>query len=245
MNSKKIMQRFICLLLAMLLLSPAAAVKAGNNFYTYIYDVFGDERESPDAYTPQFRIIGTDLGIGDFSQPQGMYAKGDRVYIADTGNNRIVELLAGTENLTLVRVIDTFKNGGQDDTFSGPNDVFVTDNGDIFVCDTENKRVVHLDKDLNMIKTLVQPVDETYDASHEFLPTKAVVDESGRILVLGRNVNKGVMQYSPEGEFTGYIGASKVTFSMVDYIWKKLSTKAQRAQMEQFVPTEYNNIALD
>ncbi len=245
MNSKKIMQRFICLLLAMLLLSPAAAIKAGNNFYTYIYDVFGDERESPDAYTPQLRIIGTDLGIGDFSQPQGMYAKGDRVYIADTGNNRIVELLAGIENLTLVRVIDTFKNGGQDDTFSGPNDVFVTDNGDIFVCDTENKRVVHLDKDLNMIKTLVQPVDETYDASQEFLPTKAVVDESGRILVLGRNVNKGVMQYSPEGEFTGYIGASKVTFSMVDYIWKKLSTKEQRAQMEQFVPTEYNNIALD
>ncbi len=229
----------------MLLLSPAAAIKAGNNFYTYIYDVFGDERESPDAYTPQLRIIGTDLGIGDFSQPQGMYAKGDRVYIADTGNNRIVELLAGIENLTLVRVIDTFKNGGEDDTFSGPNDVFVTDNGDIFVCDTENKRVVHLDKDLNMIKTLVQPVDETYDASQEFLPTKAVVDESGRILVLGRNVNKGVMQYSPEGEFTGYIGASKVTFSMVDYIWKKLSTKEQRAQMEQFVPTEYNNIALD
>ena len=95
MNSKKIMQRFICLLLAMLLLSPAAAIKAGNNFYTYTYDVFSDERESPDAYTPQFRIIGTDLGIGDFSQPQGMYAKGDRVYIADTGNNHCRQLDCG------------------------------------------------------------------------------------------------------------------------------------------------------
>lgn len=245
MNSKKILQRFVCLLLAMLLLSPAAALKAENNYYTYIYDVFGDERESPDAYTPQLRVLGIDFGIGDFAQPQGMYTKGDRIYIADTGNNRIVELLAGSESLSLVRVIDKFNNNGEEDTFNAPNDVFVMDNGDIYICDTENKRIVHMDKDLNMIKILVQPTDETYDASHDFLPTKAVVDASGRILALGRNVNKGVMQYSPEGVFTGYIGASKVTFSMIDYIWKKLATAKQRELMEQFVPTEYNNIALD
>lgn len=245
MNSKKILQRFVCLLLAILLLSPAAALKAENNYYTYIYDVFGDERESPNAYTPQLRVLGVDFGIGDFAQPQGMYAKGDRVYIADTGNNRIVELLAGTESLSLVRVIDKFNNNGEEDTFNAPNDIFVTDSGDIYVCDTENKRVVQMDNNLNMVKALIQPTDETYDASHDFLPTKVVVDASGRILVLGRNVNKGVMQYSPEGVFTGYIGASKVTFSMIDYIWKKLATKAQRDQMEQFVPTEYNNIALD
>ncbi len=245
MNSKKILQRFVCLLLAMLLLSPAAALKAENNYYTYIYDVFSDERESPDAYIPQLRVLGVDFGIGDFAQPQGMYAKGDKIYIADTGNNRIVELLAESESLSLVRVIDKFKNNGEDDTFNAPNDIFVTDSGDIYVCDTENKRVVHMDNNLNMIKALIQPTDETYDASHDFLPTKVVVDASGRILVLGRNVNKGVMQYSPEGVFTGYIGASKVTFSMIDYIWKKLATKAQRDQMEQFVPTEYNNIALD
>lgn len=245
MKLKKIIQRIVCLLLVMFLLCPAAQVMAENNYYTYIYDYFGDVRESPDAYTAQMRVFGIDFGIGDFSQPQGMYAAGDRIYIADTGNNRIVELLAGAETISLVRVIDTFKNEGADDTFSAPNDIFVTENGDMYICDTNNKRVVHMDKDLNVIKTLVQPVDETYDASQEFLPIKAVVDAAGRILVLGRNVNKGVMQYSPEGVFTGYIGASEVTFSVIDYIWKKLATQAQRAQMEQFVPTEYNNIALD
>ena len=63
----------------MLLLSPAAAIKAGNNFYTYIYDVFGDERESPDAYTPQLRIIGTDLGIGDFSRERRSMASNRQI----------------------------------------------------------------------------------------------------------------------------------------------------------------------
>lgn len=245
MKCKKMIQRFTCLLLAMLLFSPAAKVRAANEYYTYIYDMFGEVRESPDAYRATERVFGVDFGIGDFSQPQGMYATGDRIYIADTGNNRIVELKASKESISYVRTIDSFKNGDTDDTFSAPNDVYVMANGDIYICDTNNKRVVHLDKDLNLQKFLVQPVDETYDASQEFLPVKAVTDASGRVLVLGRNVNKGVMQYSPEGEFTGYIGASKVKFSMIDYIWKKLSTAAQRAQMDQFVPTEYNNIALD
>lgn len=245
MKLKKIVQRSICLLSALLLLAPAGTAKAENNYYTYTYDYFSDVMESPDAYSAQARIFGIDFGIGDFSQPQGMYAAGNSIYVADTGNNRIVELFVGTDGITLSRVIDTFKNGGEDDTFKAPNDVFVAGNGDIYVCDTNNNRVVHLDQDLNVVKTLVQPVDETYDASQEFLPTKAVVDAAGRVLVLGRNVNKGVMQYSPEGNFTGYIGASEVTFSMIDYIWKKLATQAQRAQMEQFVPTEYNNIALD
>lgn len=245
MKLKKIIQRIVCLLLVMFLLSPVVTARAENSYYTYIYDYFGDVRESPDAYTAQQRVFGIDFGIGDFSSPQGMYAAGDRIYIADTGNNRIVELLAGEQEITLVRVIDTFKNEGADDTFNGPNDIYVTENGDMYICDTNNKRVVQIDKDLNLVKTLLQPVDETYDASQDFLPIKAVVDAAGRILVLGRNINKGIMQYSPEGEFTGYIGASEVTFSVIDYIWKKLATQAQRAQMEQFVPTEYNNIALD
>ncbi len=245
MKLKKIIQRILCLLSAMLLIAPAAKIKAENTYYTYTYDYFSDVRESPDAYSAQSRIFGIDLGIGDFSSPQGMYTTGNSIYIADTGNNRIVEITVKADGFELARIIDTFQNEGQEDTFKTPNDVYVTANGDIFVCDTGNKRVVHLDKDLNVAKLLVQPVDETYDASQEFLPTKAVVDAAGRVLVLGRNVNKGIMQYTPEGVFTGYIGASEVTFSMIDYIWKKLATQAQRAQMEQFVPTEYNNIALD
>ncbi len=241
---KKI-SRILCLMLVLFLLTPTVSAEAEPSNYTYIYDFYGDPRESPDAYRAQLQVLGSDLGIGDFSSPQGMHTFGDEIYIADTGKNRIVVLKAGIDEITLVRVIETFKNGDADDTFNSPNDVFVAKNGDIYVCDTKNARIVRMDKDLNMIQTFIKPVDETYDASQDFLPVKAVVDDAGRVLALATNINKGVMQYSPEGVFTGYIGANAVTFSMIDYIWKKLSTQAQRAQMEQFVPTEYNNIAID
>ncbi|MDE7298485.1 MAG: gluconolactonase [Lachnospiraceae bacterium] len=241
---KKI-SRILCLMLVLLLFTPTVSAGAEPSNYTYVYDYYGDSRESPDAYTAQLSVLGSSLGIGNFSSPQGMYTWGEEIYIADTGNNRIVVLKAGADEITLDRVIDTFKNGDADDKFNSPNDVFVTKTGELYICDTKNGRIVHVDKDLNLIKTIIKPVDETYDASQDFLPVKAVADDAGRVLVVATNINKGVMQYSPEGVFTGYIGANEVTFSMIDYIWKKLSTQAQRAQMEQFVPTEYNNIAID
>jgi hypothetical protein len=41
------------------------------------------------------------------------------------------------------------------------------------------------------------------------------------------------------------MGASPVQVSIIDYFWKLIATDAQRAQMELFVPTEYNNVSLD
>lgn len=242
---KKI-QRILCLLLVMFLLAPAVQVKAQPTSYTYTYDYFGINRESPDAYTAQYMVLGIDFGIGNFNAPQGLFTIGNKIYIADTGNNRIVVLeVSGDDTLSLVRVIDSFMNEGAEDGFNSPNDIYVKEDGSIYVCDTNNNRVLQLDQDLNVIQSVIKPVDETYDASQEFLPTKAVVDAAGRILIIAKNVNKGIMQYSPAGEFIGYIGANEVTFSMIDYLWKKISTQAQRAQMEQFVPTEYNNLSLD
>ena len=90
-----------------------------------------------------------------------------------------------------------------------------------------------------------RPVDQTVDEASDFLPTKLVVDKAGRCFVLARNYNKGFLQYDREGEFIGYMGASEVRFNFTDYIWKLLSTQKQKSQMAQFVPTEYNNVAMD
>jgi hypothetical protein len=72
-----------------------------------------------------------------------------------------------------------------------------------------------------------------------------VVDFANRLFVQVRNVNKGLMEFDSRGEFTGYMGANKVKFNAVDYLWKTISTQAQRDRMELFIPTEYNNVCLD
>ena len=91
----------------------------------------------------------------------------------------------------------------------------------------------------------VKPVDETFDQEMRFLPSKVSIDTAGRVYCVAVNVNKGLIKYEADGTFSGFIGATPVTYSFSDYVWKKLATKEQRAQMVNFVPTEYDNLYMD
>ena len=116
---------------------------------------------------------------------------------------------------------------------------------DIFIADTKNHRIIHCDYQLNVIDVLDNPKDETLAENYEFLPSKFVVDEAFRYYVQATNINAGLMEFTKDGTFTGYIGASPVTVSFIQRIWRKIQTKAQRARTKQYVPTEYNNVSMD
>lgn len=242
---KKMRIPTILLCFIALLMFPVVTAQAGSTGYTYTYDFWGYDMESPDAYRATEFVTGEELGIGRLNNPRGMYVRDNRVYVCDTGNNRIVILEKANNKLVFVDEFEEFTGDTDVKTFSAPNDIFVDDNGDIYIADTNNQRVVHLNSNLELIKTLTRPQDETVNQEGDFLPLKLVVDFSGRAIVLVRNFNQGFLQYDNNGDFTGYTGANEVKFSVVDYIWKRIATKEQRAQMEQFVPTEYNNLTLD
>lgn len=238
-------RRVLCVAMTLMVAAPMVQTKAATT-YTYNYDFFEDERESPDAYSPTYSVTGKALGTTDFNAPQSLFANGNDLYVVDTNNNRIVLLQAKEDgSLVFVNEITTFMNNGAEDTFNKPNDIFVNKNGDYFICDTDNNRIVQLNPNLELVMEYTKPFDETFDQALPFLPAKAVVDDSGRVLCIANNVNKGVMQYAADGHFFGYIGASEVTFSMIDYLWKKIASQAQKAQMANFVPTEYNNMCMD
>lgn len=214
----------------------------------YIYDYWGEIEKSPDPYRVSHVLYADDLQLETaLTAPTSLFAFGDLIYLVDTGNNRIIELKY-TSNKTVIlnRVIDRFNGNGQVvETFNGPSDIFVNEDGSFFIADTYNGRVVKLDKDLNYLLSFVEPDDPTYEKGKTFYPQKVVADSKGRCYVLAQNVNKGFLKYEFDGSFTGFFGASEVVFNFSDYIWKKFSTKAQREQMESFVPTEYSNAFID
>jgi hypothetical protein len=232
----------VCLLLLTLVLSPKAKVSAESESYTYTYEYFGYQLESPDAYTPQAQLLGSQLGIGDFNNPKSLFVRDNYLYIVDTGNNRIVVV---NKYFELVQVIDKVFINGQESTFLNPSDVFVDKKGELYICDTDNNRVLHTDKDLNVIKTYVKPDDPTVLGETNFAPLKCVADSSGRLFVLAANVNQGFMEYDKEGNFTNFTGANPVKATFFQALVKRLMTKEQRERMIQFVPTEYSNLAID
>ncbi|MBQ0001890.1 MAG: hypothetical protein KBT01_10230, partial [Clostridiales bacterium] len=165
----------------------------------------------------------------------------------DTGNNRILQYQkADRDSLKLIRIIDSFNaEDGYTNTFKGPTDIAISEEGDIFVADKDNNRIVKLDSDLNYLLEFTKPKDDTYDQSLSFQPSKITVDSAGRVYCVATNANKGLIKYENDGTFTGFVGAIPVTFDFMDYVWKRLATQAQREALASFVPTEYDNLYMD
>ncbi len=247
---KKILTRIAALMLAaMVFAGTSISTYAMEKSYTYNYDYWGDVQDSPDFYTVCKVFTGNDLKLDTpLKAPESMFAIGDMLYVCDTGNNRIVQFKRGeNESLELVRYIYGYEGGDPEANplFVTPKDVAVSEEGDIFVADYGNNRIVKMDKDLNFLLEFTVPIDAALDPSIPFKPKKLVIDTAGRVYCAAEGINKGLVKYENDATFSGFVGAPKVTFEWTDYIWKKFATQAQRDKMESFVPTEYDNLYID
>ena len=247
---KNAILRLSALLTAVCLIAgiPLAYAADGYDYaYTYTYDFWKDMRYSPDAYRVKAFMTSASLNLETpLNRPEGLFVTGSDIYLCDTGNNRILRLKETDNQYTVEDIITGFTSDEPNTvtTFSGPKDVFVAEDGTMYIADTGNNRVVKLDSQGKLLLTLVRPDDPTYDKD-EFKPTKLVADVSGRVFCLATDVNKGLMKYETDGHFTGFIGASPVKLSWYEIIWRVFTTKEQRAQQASAVSSEYKNIVID
>lgn len=247
---KKLRRRIASLVICVFLLSVSSMTVMADTGagYTYCYDYWGDVQYSPDAYKTVGVYTSVELGLDvGLSSPQGLFVVDDRaIYVCDTGNNRILELeRTDTDTIKAVRSIDGITGDVEVKTFSSPSDVAISEDGYMYVADTNNNRILKLTMDGEYVMEFTKPTDATFDQSLSFLPSKIAIDTAGRVYCVATNVNRGLIKYENDGVFSGFIGATPASYNWTDYIWKRLATQAQRAQMESFIPTEYDNLYMD
>ena len=240
---------WLCLLLATVVsVSAVPTVKANaqENNYSYIYDYWGDVQNCPTPYYVSRVLTYKELGLEkNLKNPESIYVHGNELYLCDTGNNRIlVYEVDEKHNFKLVREI-TKVNGVEPAELNLPADVAVSEDGDIFIADKGNARVLKVDKDLNYIRHFEKPEDQTLDEQVVFQPARLVIDTAERLYCTSTGINKGLIKYEEDGTFSGFIGATPVSYNFIDYLFKKFATQEQRARMVSFVPTEYANIYMD
>jgi len=212
-------------------------------YQSYSYDYWKNDVKSPAPYLPKGDITGSELGVGEFKEPQdlGVDAEG-RLYIVDSGNNRIVILNPSGK---LENVIEGFDHNGAKDAFKSPSGIFVRPNGELYVADTGNGRVVVLNEQGQLDKIIEKPSSDVLPADFVFAPLKVSSDDAKRVFVVAKGMFEGIMQFDEQGEFIGYIGTNRVRPDASDYFWKMISTKAQRDKMVLFVPVEFTNLDID
>ena len=223
-------------------------------YTTYTYSINGKPLDSPDAYAPDKTITAANLrwnisGPRTFSKPTDIFVDyNNRVYIADSGNNRI--LILDKYMQKVVGQISTFVSNGVRDSLKRPEGVFVskptsTREGEIYIADTDNKRIVVFNYDLTYKRTIGEPESEVFEATSVYYPVALAVDSSGRIYVVSRETYEGVISLNADGSFSCIVASQKVTTSFWDALWSRFQTAAQKAQNEQNLSSAFNNITID
>ena len=248
----KNLNKILCTFCAILMVLTAFCVtaSAGSAYQTYVYDVYGEALYSPDAYTA-INSVGSDyMGLElPIENPGDMVTdEAGNVYIADTGNNRIVVL---DRYYKVNFTISEFSNDqGVPDRLTAPQGVFVSEPNEkygklIWVCDTGSNRIVVFDEFGNFQRIVEEPESSLFDQDSVYKPVAMAVDAYNRLYVVSSTTYQGIIVMTDEGEFTGFIGAQAVQMSAWEIIWRRFQTKEQREASEQKVSTEFNNITIN
>ncbi len=230
----------VAIILMVLTTARPTEVLADVSYDTYSYDYWGEAVLQPHVYLYE-RTIAPAGAEYSLSEPRDMAVTKDGLFIADTGNSRILKL-----DFSGAVVMEINSADGEEDVLNKPQGVFVADDGHIYVADSGNGRVIEYDENGVCIRKIGRPETELVAASTAYVPTRVVVDTSGNMYVIAYGINMGLVEFDKNGVFQGFMGATEVSVSTFDYIWKNyFSTEEQQQRMETIIPTEYSNIFLD
>ncbi len=221
-----------------------SVVSAATPYATYTYSAGGQVLTSPAAYVPDTVVDAAYMGLnGTIDDPRDLLVGPDeRVYIVDAASASVKVL---DRYYKFLFEIKSFTNEhGVPDTFLNPSGVFVNDKY-IYVCDTDNNRIVMFDLEGNYVKIVGKPVSNLFEEGSIYKPVACAVDDYGRIFVVSSTTYQGIIVLNDNGDFFGFIGAQKVAISALEIIWRNIQTEEQRAQSEEYVSTEFNNITID
>jgi len=245
--------------LALLLTAAAAGLPgSGTRAYasslpydTYYKDGFGQLVKTQAAYLPA-GVLGYNLAAAaadagnaaaetsklSLNQPKDLFVdEQDNIYIADTGNNRIVQLDSSGQFVRELTVTDS--------PLKKPSGVFVNKEGHIYIADTGNNRIVTLDSEGRLLKTLDRPKSSYLPASFKYDPINLIVDKRGFIYVTTLGAYQGLVELDPDGNFIGFFGPNRVKFSVFDAFKRFVYTREMYQRELKKLPGAIANSTID
>ena len=230
------------LLLAAVVLSAALPVRAQSTFNSYTYDEWDESQKAPAGYAPVLVKNGMEIGTGNWKTPSDFFMDSHgHLYVADTGNNRILLL---NDELELLEILETVTMDGQEIPLTDVQGLYVSRDHVIYACQASLSRIL-LIQDGTVIGTIERPVSNLISEDFSFAPAKVGIDIYGRAFVLSRGCYSGLLQYDVDGSFMGFFGANKVEVTaqvLFNYLWKSILSDEQRAAMTSILPIEYSNV---
>ncbi|NLU51366.1 MAG: hypothetical protein GXX10_00625 [Clostridiaceae bacterium] len=229
---KKLLLRIAVLFFSLALaFMPLIASASSATSYTYAIDAKGRYVRTQDAYLPDRTV--THLYL---NKPEDIFIDNkDFLYIADTGNKRIVKYNPSTDKIVMEITHELIQN---------PTGIYVTENGDIYVADIASSHVIKFSEDGEFIEAIGRPSSPAF-GTNDFNPMKIAVDEAGNMYILGEGIYDGIIQLARTGEFLGYFASNKVNLTFVQRLQDIFFTEEQKRNLLGRTPITFSNVFVD
>lgn len=230
----------ILVLLSLLSVMPVYAVDEldGTNS-SYVYDYWGNTVSTPLPYETDITI---DLsGFGNTTPTVTDMASDEygNVYVADSSNNCVWML---NRDLEFTKSFDSYLVNESLVNFSACEGCWVAEDK-IYIANTGAANIVVLDVSTSETLQIIEaPTSSEWSSDVVFEPIKLSTDRGGRVYCISRNQTQGIVQFSKEGKFIGYLGALDVDPSLWDIFIRNFGTKKMKDDSLQMIPTEFTNL---
>jgi len=180
--------------------------------------------------------------IGPLNHPQDLFIdEHDRIYIADTGNHRIVVVdPEGEHSFT----IGEPGKSPQEGTLSEPQGVYADKDGNIYVADTGNQRIALFDRTGRFLRDYRKPESPLLGEGFDYRPIKIAVDFRDYMYVVSQGNLKGLMMLDAGGSFRGYFGANQAKVGPLGAIVRMLYGRESRNRAVVNLPYSFNNVTI-
>lgn len=199
--------------------------------YTFTRDRKGFFVVTQDAYLPDQTIL--NLGL---NKPTDLHiAKNDHVFIADSGNKRIVEY-----DPKIGSIVNEFSYP----EFASPRGIFITEDNEIYVADSVAQAIFKFQLDGTFIEKFTKPDSVSLEVT-TFNPKKVAVDNQKNMFIVAEGVFDGIIQMSSSGEFLGYFATNKVVLTATQRFQNLIFTDTQLSQLSNRNPISFSNVYVD
>lgn len=245
--------RFYKLIMVTLLLSlilSVGGIGQAKEPYASYYLNGGTAMKIPAPYEVVTVIDFPTTEEGRMSNPTDMFiGSDDKIYIADTGNNRVLVINPADENgiYSLNQIIQGTSTYEQGDmaALKEPTGIYVDEDGSVIVADKGNGRLVEYTKYGNFKFSYPTPSSDLLASDFRYMPYKVTKDQRGYLYVASESDSNGILMLDADGTFRQYYGTNKVTLTFWESLARLLWNREDRKGSIVTLPYTFNNIFSD
>ena len=227
------------------------SVEAKSAYKTYTLDRDNELVETSEAYEAVEMIRNLSDGTTLKSAKDMFIDSDDYMYIADTGNKRVVIL---DENLDVL-----FSFG--DDVLVKPLGIFVQDDliyvadyglgltnsdiGAIYVWSFD-KTEDTLENAISLVNTFQTPTSSILEADNFlFRPTKIAVDKNHTMYIVNEGTTSGVLMVNSNNRFIDYFASNSLKLSLWERFERIVYQYNDNVNLTKHIPTPVYNVTID